>query len=134
MGSDEDRAEELFQQSGEQRRTNVEPEDGASEPSQPDVREAVREAYGEIEAGETNSNVSFRDDDLAALLVGLEDAGELVDVVEDAQDVVDRDGDANRAEAIRSLVRVGLREVAPEVAEQAGAAKKDHLTDQAGGF
>lgn len=130
----EERAEELFEQASEQTRTNTEPESGASEPSQPDVVEAVREAYDEIDAGDANANVSSRDADLAALLAGLERAGELEDVVGAAQDVVGRDAAPSRAEAVRSLVRVGLREVAPEATEKADQARREHLADQSGGF
>ena len=102
-----------------------------------DLASAVADVYGEIEAGETPSNLTLRDADLAALFTGLERSGDLADVVDGAHTALDRDGESGsltRATALRLLVRIGLNEVDPSIIESAKDGKQPHLTKQASEF
>ena len=145
MSDDEKTAEELLSQSKNQRRHNTDAPTTGDETDTDvddteetvDLAEAVAEVYDEIEAGETPSNLTLRDTDLAALFTGLERSGELAEIVEAAHNTLDRDGDPKsltRATALRLLVRVGLGEVDESVIESAKDGKQQHLTKQASEF
>lgn len=110
--NDQQKAEELLQQSGQQRRHETDPSTAAGDP---DLKSAIKDALADIESGDRHPNVTFRDDGYAALFAALGETGQLGDLSEQAlarlqQDDVDGDLDA-RATAIKLLVKIGLEEV-----------------------
>ena len=130
MSDNEQAAEELLQQSGEQKRHNSEPstEETTDEQS---LQDAIVDAYEAIDDGDTSSNITVRDENLAALVRGLENTDELTDVAEAARDELDRDeGRVSRSQTLGDLARVGLSVVAPEVIEDGKAARKEFVLSQ----
>lgn len=73
-------------------------------------------ALDAISEGEVGKTFAVRDASISALLLGLEANDELDDIAADLADALDRDAPTgvDRSEVIRLLVRVGLREAAPE--------------------
>lgn len=143
MSDDQDTntAEDLLKEAKNQRRhTTDAPEPDTNEDGSAhtvDLATAVADVYDEIEAGETPSNLTLRDSDLAALFGGLERSGDLEKVVAEAHNTLDRDAEPDsltRATALRLLVRVGLSEVDPSIIESALDGKQQHLTKQASEF
>jgi len=137
--NDQEDAEELLKQSKEQRRhtTDAPDRDDRDGSDSVDLAEAVAEVLAKIDQGDTPSNLTLRDGDLAALFAGLERSGDLDRIVEDAHEALDRDGDPDsltRATALRLLVRVGLAEIDPSVIDAAIEGKQRYLTDQASDF
>jgi hypothetical protein len=130
MSDDEQAAEELLQQSGEQKRHNSEP--STKEPTDArSLQDAIVDAYELIDEGDASPNITVRDENLAALIRGLEDADELADVAQAARDELDRDGGrVSRSQTFGDLARVGLSVVAPEVVEDGKAARKEFVLSQ----
>jgi len=136
-------AEDLLQEAKQQRRTTTDAptqSTGSTDDSgdeTPTLADAVADAYGSIEAGDTPSNLTLRDGDLAALFAGLEASDELARVVETAHADLGRQGEPDshtRATALRLLVRVGLDEVDASLVDAAKDGKQQHLTKQASEF
>jgi hypothetical protein len=139
--SDQDAAEDLLREAKNNRRhTTDAPEQSTVDEADDDpvdLPSAIAEAYGEIDAGETPSNLTLRDSNLAALFAGLEQSGQLEPIIDGAYDALDRDGEVDsytRATALRLLVRVGLDEVDGEVIEAGKEGKQQFLTEQADEF
>lgn len=104
-----DAAEELLQQSKSQKRHQTDPSTSAEDTR--DLADAVADAY----AADISENLTIRDNNLAALFAGLEETGELENVIDAAAGELDREADGtSKAEALRLLVRVALGQVAPE--------------------
>lgn len=114
MSNDSPDAEELLEQSKNQKRHETEP--STSEGDDQDLVGAVADAYADLDEGDLPENLTIRDANLAALFAGLDETGELASVIDDAADELDREkpGAESKAAALRLLVRVGLDEVAPE--------------------
>ncbi|WP_433631049.1 hypothetical protein [Halomicrococcus sp. NG-SE-24] len=130
MNDDEQAAEELLQQSGEQKRHNSEPSTEETTDAR-SLQDAIVDAYEAIDDGDSSSNITVRDENLAALVRGLEDVDELSDVAEAARDELDRDeGRVSRSQTLGDLARVGLDVVAPEVIEDGKAARKEFVLSQ----
>ena len=134
MSDNSEKAEELLQQSAQQKRHTTDPDDtGAS--SAPPLQTAVTDAYTRLDEGEIHENLTVRDGDLAALVAALEETGELSSVGERANQWLGRDGDAeSRAAVLKSLLRVGLQEVASDEVEAAKEGKRKFLASQADEF
>ncbi|WP_273837801.1 hypothetical protein [Halococcus sp. PRR34] len=138
MADDRNKAEEMLRDSKDQTRHSAE----ASDTSQPEntpgsLHEAVRKGHARIDADEMPENLTIRDGRLAALIWGLEETDQLAAVAADAGAELGRDSDdtrETRAATLRLLVRVGLREVAPETMQTAVEARKEYLTEQADEF
>lgn len=132
--SDSNKAEELLQQSTDQRRHTTEPTQ-QSDDSDVELSDAVARAYDDLDEGELHQNLTLRDGDLTALVEGLQRTGDLGAVAGRANEVLDRDGPVeSRADLLKALVRVGLAEVASEEVAAAKDGKRRHLTSQADDF
>lgn len=121
-------AEELLQGSMDQKRHNTDPTTADTDES-PTVEAAIQEAFAAIDAGDVPSNVTIRDENLAALLRGLDDAGELRRVANEARAELDRDGveNANRSQTLGDLARVGLSVVAEDAVECGKDAREQYI-------
>lgn len=129
----QDDALEAWENSGGQDRDMSEPANQAADEETPDLQAAIRKAYAGIDAGDVSSNYSARDSDFAAILRGLEEAGELEGVVEAANQELDRDHNpaaVSRSKALELLVRVGITEVRPEILDVAVDARTEYETDK----
>ncbi|WP_226043355.1 hypothetical protein [Natrinema sp. DC36] len=96
----------------------------------PSLEDAVADAYEQLDDNDISSNLTLRDENLAALFHGLEDSGRLADVGEAAADELNRDDEDTdtRAATLRLLVRVGLKEVDESVI-QAGKDGRDQFLE-----
>lgn len=120
---DEEKAEELLSGSKEQTRYNDVADDEES------LNELIKEYHRAFEANDVSENLSFRDGQLAALLRALEDRGELEEITRAAESKLGRDHTrkTGRAETLRLLARIALREVAPDAVEAANQARKEQI-------
>lgn len=131
--SDKDKAEELLQQSAEQKRHQTEPSDSSDD--RVHLEDAIRDAYEQLDDGEVHENLSIRDRDLAALFEGMDAAEDLPEVGTHTAVALDREeSPTSKGGVLALLVRVGLREVAPARVESAKEAKRDYLASQADEF
>lgn len=121
-------AEELLQGSMDQKRHNTDPTTADGDASA-DVEAAIQDAFEAIDSGDVPPNVSVRDENLAALLRGLEDANELHRVANQARTELDRSTveEANRSQTVSDLARVGLSVVADDVLESGKAAREQYI-------
>ena len=135
--------EDLLQQSKEQRRhttdaasdTTNESSVEENEANSTSLADAVADAYDDFGDGSTHPNLTIRDQDLAALVEGLEATGELSAITRRANRRLDRDGaTGTKASLLKALVRLGLDEVAPDEVEAAKEGKRIHLTSQVDDF
>jgi len=136
-----DDPEDLLQQSKEQRRHTTDAASDATSESNNEEDEAnptslanaVADTYGDFDDGSAHPNLTIRDQDLAALVEGLEVTDELSTITRRANRQLDRDGVPSRGKAglLKALVRLGLDEVAPDEVEAAKEGKRIHLTSQA---
>ena len=136
MADAEEEAEELLQQSKEQKRYETEPSKTADDSDDVSLEDAVTEAYERIDEGEVYENLTVRDEDLAALFAALEETGQLEEVGESAADTLGRDPDTldTRAAVLKLLVRVALDDVAPETIQSAKEGRREYLASQADEF
>lgn len=138
MTDDRNKAEEMLRDSKDQTRHSAEASDNSQAENTPEsLHEAIRKGHARIDADEMPENLTIRDARLAALIWGLEETNQLAAVAADAGAELGRDSDdtrETRAATLRLLVRVGLREVAPETMETAVEARKEYLTEQADEF
>jgi len=89
-------------------------------------------ALGAVDRGEVAKTVSFRDERTAALFNALgENDTELQQAVDDVRAAagVDNDSPGDRSELLRLLVRVGLNEVTPRLAEAEKQARMTRIED-----
>ncbi len=89
-------------------------------------------ALGAVERGDVAKTVSFRDGRTAALFNALgENDSELQQAVEDARAAagVDDDSEGDRSELLRLLVRLGLNEVTPRLADAEKQARMQRIED-----
>ena len=95
---------------------------------------AIVHAFERLDAGDAPKSLSLRDEQLAALVHGLEDQREDFTAVGVAlQETLGRDADPeaiDRSEVLRLAIRVGLREAAPEVIETARDAQVRRVSEQ----
>ncbi len=89
-------------------------------------------ALGAVDRGDVAKTVSFRDERTAALFNALgENDTELQQAVDDVRAAagVDNDSPGDRSELLRLLVRVGLNEVTPRLAEAEKQARMKRIED-----
>lgn len=141
MADNRNKAEKMLQESKDQTRHGAEApseaEDTEITASLQSLQEAIRDAHESIDTDEMPENLTIRDEWLAALIRGLEATGQLEDVAVDAGTALGRNSNdihGTRAAALRLLIRVGLREIAPQTMETAVEARKEYLADQADEF
>ena len=129
MTDTEDELEDLREQTDVGTRAEAEPvSDDANE-----LEDAIVTLLGEVESGDVSKTLSMRDEQLAALVRGLEETDSLDDVGTPLREALGRDGETDvtdRSELLRLAVRVGLREAAPEVIETAREASARHASEQ----
>ncbi|ELZ21494.1 hypothetical protein C475_18791 [Halosimplex carlsbadense 2-9-1] len=136
MTNDEEAAEELLQESKQKHRTNTEAAPSQDNEGQ-NRTEAIKSALLAIEAGDSPENINVRDARLKALLVGLEEAGELPEIAGTLGEVLDTDtdtSDVTQSDVARLLMRVGLQETLPEVYEDATKARRQAVLEQTDDF
>ena len=86
----------------------------------PAFSDAVEQALIDINRGDKSKNLSVRDEHIAAILYALEELDEDEHVGEQLQQLANRnEREVDRSEILRSALRVGLEQVAPELMEQA---------------
>jgi len=130
-------AEELLQQSKEQSRHTSEPTSSETSPTGLDRTEAIKRALLAIEEGDVPENINIRDARLKALLVGLEDAGELDEIAATLATILDADVDTDevtQSDVARLLIRTGLQEGVPDLLEDATDARQQAVLEQTDNF
>ncbi|WP_338756529.1 hypothetical protein V9T20_12960 (plasmid) [Halobacterium salinarum] len=135
MSDDAPDAEELLQKSKEQTRHTAEP--SRTENDDVDRVAAIKEALLAIEDGDAPENINARDARLKALLVGLNDCGELEATAETLAAALDTDvetQEVSQSDVARLLLRVGLQEALPDILSDAKQARKQMAVEQADGF
>jgi|AntDeeMinimDraft_5_1070356.scaffolds.fasta_scaffold02361_9 hypothetical protein len=89
-------------------------------------------ALGAVDRGDVAKTVSFRDERTAALFRALgENQPELQQAIDEARAAagVDDDSEGDRSELLRLLVRIGLNEVTPELADAEKQARMKRIED-----
>ncbi|GGK84340.1 hypothetical protein [Haloarcula sebkhae] len=97
------------------------------------LEDAIVTLLGEVERGDISKTLSVRDEQLTALIRGLEETGSLDDVGTSLKEELGRDDDeamTDRSELLRLAVRLGIQEAAPEVVETARDANARHASEQ----
>jgi len=122
----EKEAEDILSSQKDNKRHTTEPTQNGS--SSPDLKDAIVQAYAEIDAGDRPQNLTVRDEKLAALLGGLEDADRLDEVMIRAAEQLGTDPPekVTRANTLRMLIRLGLAKSVPDIVETSSAARKQH--------
>jgi len=134
---DEQTAEELLAEGGGTRRTATDAPEASDEGVDDlGLQAAIKNRLEAIAADEMNIHLQFYDESLAALLGGVEDAGQLERLIEAAADELGRNppGNNSRAKALALLVRVGLENVDDSLIAEATEAKKEYAMEQATEF
>lgn len=93
-----------------------------------DLENAIVQAFEEIDAGDRPQNLTVRDEKLAALLGGLEDAERLDEVMVRAAETLGTEPPekVTRANTLRMLIRLGLVESVPDIVETSSAAREQY--------
>lgn len=126
MSNDKDKAEKLLQESKGQSRHKTEPESAGT----PTLEDAVADAYRRLENNDLPSNITLRDDNLAALFVGLEKSGELSPLGEATADALGREATIDtRADVLRLLLRYAISEIDGSILERGKAGRTQYLTE-----
>lgn len=123
--------EALLEQSKEQKRHQSEAQQSSADTEQQSLEEYIADVYEELEAGEVPTNLTMRDQNLAALVRGLDEAGQLDSVGADLRNHLEREStdSESRGSLLGLLVRVGLAEVRPDLIE-AGEAGYERYTER----
>lgn len=128
--SNEEKAEEFLQNS--QHNTRATSGEGTSR--QP-LDAAVADAFGRLEDGDLNQNLTTRDERLAALLDALDETDQLEEIVAAASEELAKDDqDVSKSTVVALLTRIGLETVAPEMLEEAKSGYQSYLAAQADDF
>lgn len=127
--------DEILEQSKQQKRHTSEPTTN-DEDDTPPLEEEIVAVYDALDADEVPSNLTMRDENLAALIRGLDAAGQLDEVGADVRDHLGRDDadSENRGSVLRLLVRAGLTEIRPDLLETGKDAHKRYLDQQSDEF
>lgn len=129
----EDKAEELLQSSKQQKRHSAESNDDTttSQSQSKSLVDAVAEAYHDLDDGAIHENLTVRDENLAALVAGLEETGELEAVGRRANEALDRDDDVDtRAGVLKLLLRVGLDKIAAAELDEAKRGRTQYIQER----
>lgn len=138
MTDNTDQAEELLQEAKKQsRHTSEAPTAAESDPV--DTVEAIKNVLLAVEDGDVPENINIRDARLKALLVGLQEVGELDATAQSLSQTLDSStdidaSDATQSDVARLLIRIGLQEAAPDILEDATEASKQAALEQASEF
>lgn len=126
-----DEAEELFRAAGDRTRDRVEPatsDDGAEEGS--DLTAAAQDAYSQLSDGGLHSNVTVRDEDLAAFFAALEQTDQLGSVGERAATELSQDEFPDtKAGVLAVLARLGIEHVAADEWEARADGQREFLIE-----
>jgi hypothetical protein len=120
MTDDTDRdPEALLEQSKEQKRHKSEAQQSTTDADKPALEEYIADVYEDLDAGEVPTNLTMRDRNLAALVRGLDEAGQLDAVGADLREHLGRDetDSESRGSLLGLLIRAGLSEVRPDLIE-----------------
>lgn len=135
MSDDQAKAEELLKGQSDQSRHQTDPSDQAGANDETSLEDAIADAYADLENDDLHSNLTLRDENLAALFAGLGESGDLERIGSDAADQLGKDDDATtKADVLRLLVRIGLTEVDDSVIDAAKDGRKQFLESQADEF
>jgi len=96
------------------------------------LEDAIVSALRDIDDGETAKTLSLRDERLAALVLGLEESGELEAVGVALQEELGRDvtpAEIDRSELLRLALRLGFEQASPDVTETARSAYGRHAAE-----
>jgi hypothetical protein len=129
MTETDDELEELREQTDVG--TRAEAETTNDETSE--LEDAIVTVLGEVESGDVSKTLSVRDEQLAALIRGLEETDSLADVGTPLKEELGRDDEkdvTDRSELLRLAVRLGLQQAVPEVVETARDANARHASKQ----
>ncbi|RKS74160.1 hypothetical protein BDK61_4864 [Haloarcula quadrata] len=129
MTETDDELEELREQTDVGTRAEAETTDDETN----ELEDAIVTLLGEVESGDVSKTLSVRDEQLAALIRGLEETDSLADVGTPLKEELGRDDDkdvTDRSELLRLAVRLGLQQAAPEVVETARDANARHASEQ----
>lgn len=126
MSGNDDELEQLREQTDRGSRI----EEAAGQEAQRELAQAIQEALEEIEDGDQQKTLSAWDGPLAALMIALD---ERPDDFERIVTGIEREHgidieDPKRSEVLAQLMRVGLQETAPDVAEALRDAVQEHAT------
>jgi len=118
--------EELLEQSKEQKRHRSQPQEQHEDSDKPTLEAYIADVYEDLDAGEVPTNLTMRDQNLAALIRGLDEADQLDAVGADVREHLDRDAtdSESRGSVLGLLVRAGLNEVRPDLIEAGEAGYK----------
>lgn len=133
MSDDRSAAEKALQSAKEQNRHTSEPaaQDSESDDDGVELQSAIRSVYAELDDGSVHPNNTVRDADLKALLKGLDDTGQLDDLVAAAADRTGRDPESiSRGEALAQLTRLGLQVLDTDVTQTAVEARTEYVREQ----
>jgi hypothetical protein len=108
--------DEIFAESKENTRHTTNPDTNGSSPA---LEDAILQAIEDVDAGDRPQNLTVRDEKLAALFGGLEDADRLDELMICAAEQIGADPPekVTRANALRMVIRTGLVESAPDLLE-----------------
>lgn len=130
MSNNKDKAEKLLQESKGQSRHKTEPETEIKSAGTPTLEDAVADAYRRLDDNDLPSNITLRDDNLAALFVGLEKSDELVPLGEATADALEREATIDtRADVLRLLLRYAISEIDDSILEHGKAGRTQYLTE-----
>jgi hypothetical protein len=124
MSGGEDSVDEELAQLREQTDPGTRVEDG-DDTSGAALEDAIVSALRDIDAGETATMLSLRDERLAALVCRLKETGELAEVGAALREELGRDSapdDIDRSELLRLALILGLEQAASDVTETARGA------------
>jgi hypothetical protein len=97
--------------------------------------EEITEELKAIDSGDQMTNLSIRDEHMAALLRALEDTGNLENVQRAAAEHLEREvGEVSKSSALGLLIRVGLFHVSPDTMTAGSEAYQNYLLEKAGEF
>lgn len=94
---------------------------GGKATEQGDITDDIVDALEDIDSGEENKTVAYRDEKLASLFIALRENPEMMESMgEDLFNYLDISSqeDVDRSMLHRLLVRVGLKEAVPEIDDQ----------------
>lgn len=133
MTDDTDRdPEALLEQSKGQKRHQSEAQQSTADQDEQALPEYIADVYEELEASEVPTNLTMRDRNLAALVRGLDEAGQLDAVGSDLREHLNRDeaDSESRGSLLGLLVRAGLAEVRPDLIEAGETGYKTYTERQ----
>lgn len=126
MSGNDDELEDLRRRTDQGSRI----EEEADQQAQNELATAIQEALEEIEDGDQQKTLSAWDGPLAALMIALEERPEdfqrIVTGIEREHGIEIED--PKRSEVLAQLMRIGLQETAPSVAEALRDAVQEHAT------